>query len=118
MLGCGGDRVLSSAMAVLPSVRDSLKSGDAKIERARSMSRGGGAPAKVLVAHEGKPCCPKIAEPIRPSAGDSTTSSKPLFKQGGCVKQASGHVACSEHVSTDSTRYQQIAHQCVRLLGN
>jgi hypothetical protein len=59
MFGRGGDRLLSSAVAVLPSVRDSLKSGDAKIERARSMSRGDGTPAKVLVADEGKPMLPK-----------------------------------------------------------
>jgi hypothetical protein len=37
---------------------DSLKSGDVKIQRARSMSRGDGTPAKVLVADEGKPSHP------------------------------------------------------------
>jgi hypothetical protein len=59
MFGRGGDEALSSAVAVLPSVRDSLRSGDVKIQRARSMSRGDGTPAKVLVADEGKPMLPK-----------------------------------------------------------
>lgn len=59
MFGRGGDGALSSAVAVLLSVRDSLKSGDVKIERARSMSRGEGTPAKVLLADEGKPMLPK-----------------------------------------------------------
>ena len=60
MFGRGGDRVLSSVVAVLPSVRDRLKSGDVKIERARSMGRrGDGTPAKVLAADEGKPMLPE-----------------------------------------------------------
>jgi len=47
MFGRGGDRVLSSAVAVFQSLRDSLKSGDVKIERARSMSRGDDTNARV-----------------------------------------------------------------------
>jgi hypothetical protein len=59
MFGRGGDRVLSSVVVVLPSVQDSLKSGDVTTERARSMGRGDATPAKVLVADEGNPMLPK-----------------------------------------------------------
>jgi hypothetical protein len=64
----------------------------------------------LLVAHEGKP---RSAQ--RPGLDDLE---QPAFKQGECVQQASEHVAGSEHVSTNSTRYRRIAHQCVRPLDN